>query len=178
MKYIALLRGINVGGNHKVEMKTLKRIFESLGFVNVSTYINSGNVIFDSNETQKNIEKKVFSSLKTEFTFEIPTLIKSETEIKQIANALPKQWKNDGNQRTDIAFLFAEIDSKKTIELLPLQKEFIDVRYTKGAIFWNLDKVNRYKSQLAKLVGHKLYQFMTLRNVNTVRYLAQNVSNH
>ena len=59
MKYIALLRGINVGGNNKVEMKKLKDVFEALGFKNVSTYINSGNVIFETNETEmvKIVEK-------------------------------------------------------------------------------------------------------------------------
>lgn len=53
MRYIALLRGINVGGNNKVSMGELKQAFESLGFTNVSTYINSGNVIFDSRETNE-----------------------------------------------------------------------------------------------------------------------------
>ena len=49
MKFIALLRGINVGGNNKVSMSELKVIFEQAGMQNVSTYINSGNVIFESN---------------------------------------------------------------------------------------------------------------------------------
>jgi uncharacterized protein (DUF1697 family) len=52
MKYIALLRGINVGGGHRVEMKKLKVIFEECGGFNVSTYINSGNVIFESKKSQ------------------------------------------------------------------------------------------------------------------------------
>ena len=51
MKYVALLRGINVGGNNRVPMAELKLCFEKMGFNNVVTYINSGNVIFESNQT-------------------------------------------------------------------------------------------------------------------------------
>ncbi|NLL75142.1 MAG: DUF1697 domain-containing protein, partial [Erysipelothrix sp.] len=50
MKYVALLRGINVGGKNKVDMKELKALFIDLGYTEVQTYINSGNVIFDTNQ--------------------------------------------------------------------------------------------------------------------------------
>ena len=67
MTYVALLRGINVGGNNKVEMARLKKVFESLGFINVRTYINSGNVIFDTDTTD--IVHAVNSTL---FKFRVP----------------------------------------------------------------------------------------------------------
>ncbi|MEZ4087642.1 MAG: DUF1697 domain-containing protein [Candidatus Gracilibacteria bacterium] len=172
MKYRALLRGINVGGNHKVEMKKLKTLFEALGCINVSTYINSGNVIFESKENQKNILKKVEDGLKQEFGFGIPILIKTEKEMKKIADSIPDNWQNDSAQRTDVAYLFPEIDSIKILNELPVKKEFIEVRYIKGAIYWNVKRENVYKSQLAKLISHKLYKSMTVRNVNTARYLA------
>jgi uncharacterized protein (DUF1697 family) len=69
MKYIALLRGINVGGNHKVEMKNLKALFESLGFSDVSTYINSGNVIFESNEERSVVLEKIITCFEKELIF-------------------------------------------------------------------------------------------------------------
>lgn len=174
MKYIALLRGINVGGNHKVEMKKLKILFESLGCINVLTYINSGNVIFESREDKINISKKVKDRLIKEFDFEIPILIKTEKEMKKIADAIPVGWQNDSTHKTDVAYLFPEIDSVKTIDELPVKKEFIEIRYVKGAIYWNIDRKNYNKSHLNKIIGHKLYQFMTIRNVNTARYLAGN----
>lgn len=175
MKYIALLRGINVGGNHKVDMKRLKTFFESLGCINVLTYINSGNIIFESREDQKNISKKVEEGLKKEFDFEIPLLIKTEKEIKKIADVIPAGWQNDSTHKTDVAYLFPEIDSKKTIDDLPIKKEFIDIRYVKGAIYWNIDRKDYNKSHLNKIIGYKSYQFMTVRNVNTARYLAGNI---
>lgn len=173
MKYVALLRGINVGGNHKVEMKKLKALFESLGFVNVSTYINSGNVIFEGNGKPWEICQTLELSFKKEFNFDIPTLVKTEKEIIDIMEAIPKTWENDTIERTDVAFLFPQFDSKNIIDELPVKKEFIDIRYVKGAIYWNVKRENVYKSQLVKLIGHKLYKSMTVRNINTVRVLGK-----
>lgn len=174
MQFIALLRGINVGGNQKIEMKKLKALFESQGFTNVSTYINSGNIFFDSNESPEILQKKIVASIKKEFGFDVPTLVKTKEEIKIIAAAIPKIWLNDTEQRTDVAYLFKEIDSKDTVDLLPIKKELINVRYAKGAIIWNVQRKNVTKSRLAKIISHKLYKFMTLRNVNTARFLAEN----
>ncbi len=172
MKFIALLRGINVGGNRKVNMKKLKELFERHGYTDVLTYINSGNVIFNSNKKSHYLRHEIEKKLKNEFGFEIPTLIKTEREMKSIINALPNDWGNDTTQRTDVAYLFPEIDSKKTIDELPVKKEFIDIRYTKGAIYWNIKRKNYNKSHLNKIISHKLYQFMTMRNINTARFLA------
>lgn len=172
MKYIALLRGINVGGNRKVEMKKLRTLFESFGYTKVSTYINSGNIIFESEDDQKTVLAKIIKAFEKTFDFEIPTLVKTEKEMKKIAKAIPEEWQNDDTQRTDVAYLFPEADSKKIIEELPLKKEFLEIRYIKGAIIWNIKRENVNKSQLAKLISHKLYQTMTIRNVNTARFLA------
>lgn len=172
MKYIALLRGINVGGNRKVEMKGLINLFESLGYANVTTYLNSGNVIFESDLKQEALQKEIPKALKKEFGFQIQTLIKNEKEVKKIAAAIPEEWENDSEQKTDIAYLFPEIDSKETLEELPIKKEFIDIRYVNGAIIWNVKKKEYNKSHLNKIISLKQYQLMTIRNVNTARYLA------
>lgn len=170
MKYIALLRGINVGGNRKVEMKKLKALFESLGYNNVSTYINSGNVIFEASKRPQ--QKKIGSDLEKEFGFAIQVLLKTEKEMQKIATAIPNDWHNNIAQKTDVAYLFKEVDYKKIIEELPIEKDFIDIRYVPGALFWNVKRKNYNKSHLNKLISHKAYKFMTLRNINTARYLA------
>lgn len=171
MQYVALLRGINVGGNHKIEMKRLRKIFESLGYINISTYLNSGNVIFETNK--KSILRDVSSALEKEFGFSVPILIKPIDEMRSISESIPKTWRNDAEQRTDVAYLFNEIDSKETIDEIPVKREYIDIRYTKGAIFWNLSRKNINKSQLSKLISHRLYKLMTMRNVNTARFLGK-----
>jgi len=111
--------------------------------------------------------------LKKEFDFEIPVLIKTEKEIKKIADAIPKNWQNDKQQRTDIAYLFKEFDYEKIVTELPFNKDVVDIRYVKGAVFWNLSRKDYNKSRLNKLIGRKFYKYMTLRNVNTARFLAK-----
>lgn len=172
MKYIALLRGINAGKNRRVEMKKLKLVFEAADCINVSTYINSGNVIFESDVAQDTIQLDLEKAIEKTFGFQVPTLIKTEKEILKIARAIPSDWQNDTKQRTDVAYLFKEIDSKNILNELPFQKEFIDVRYVTGAVIWNIDRENYNKSHLNKLIGHELYPYITMRNVNTARYLA------
>lgn len=153
-------------------MKDLKRIFESLNFEKVSTYINSGNIFFETEKEQKDLDQKVKEILKTEYALVIPTLIKTEEEIKYIANAIPEEWQNNSEEKTDVAYLFSEIDSEEILNELPFNREYIEVSYVKGALLWNVKRKNYNKSQLNKIIGHRLYQFMTVRNVNTARYLA------
>ncbi len=175
MKYIALLRGINVGKKNRIDMKRLKERFESLGYTNVSTYLNTGNVFFETERTRiDELRVTVEKAIKKKFGFDVPVLIKTEMEIKKIVEVIPKNWKNDSMQKSDVAYLFPEIDSEKTIDELPVKKKFMNIAYVKGAIYWNIDRKNYNKSHLNKIIGHKLYQLMTLRNINTVRKLSEN----
>lgn len=171
-KYIVLLRGINVGGNCKVEMKKLKKVLEDSGYKNVTTYINSGNVILESKKSLAVLEKEIFAILKKTFGFDIPVLVKTALVIKKIAKAIPEEWKNDDEYKTDVAYLFPEIDFVKTIEKLPIKKEYLEIRYQKGAIFWRVSRKDYHKSQLNKLASNSMYKLMTIRNVNTARHLA------
>ncbi|HPS31713.1 MAG TPA: DUF1697 domain-containing protein [bacterium] len=178
MKYIALLRGINVGTSVRVEMKRLRSLFESLGFLNVATYINSGNVIFESDLPKKSALSMIQAAIENEFGVEIPVIVKTQKEMAAIASAIPDEWRNDTEQKTDVAYLFDDIDSPEIIEKLPVKREFIDIRYVKGAIFWNVSRENYNRSHLNKIISHKLYRLMTVRNVNTARFLAGTGKNY
>lgn len=173
MLYVALLRGINVGGKHKVEMKKLKSLCESLGFVYVSTYINSGNLLFNSSENVDEVKKKLQKVLVKEFDFEIPLLVKTEKQIEKIATAIPEDWQNDTDYKVDVVYLFEDVDSKGIIDKLPFKREFVDMRYVEGAVFWKVKRSEYNKSQLNKIITSKLYKSMTVRNVNTARKLAE-----
>ena len=173
MKYAALLRGINVGGNNKVPMKQLIQLFEEAGFTNVSTYINSGNIFFESQKANKVAVLEVVSAtLRREFEFDIPVLVKSHEELVSIAAAIPTEWTNDDQQKTDIAYLFPEADNPQVLTQLPFDQQYINVLYVQGALIWNLHRDNYTKSKLNKIVGSKIYKLMTVRNVNTARRLA------
>lgn len=92
--------------------------------------------------------------------------------IRRIAAAVPDHWQNNSEQKTDVAYLFPEIDSEEIIDNLPVKREFIDILYVKGALIWNVRKSDYNRSRLNKIIGMKLYQQMTVRNVNTARFLA------
>ena len=93
MKYVVLLRGINVGGNNRVPKAEFKEILESLGFHDVVTYINSGNAVFSSDKEPQ--AGDVQAALEKHFGFAIPTLVLSAEKIKAIAAAIPLVWTND-----------------------------------------------------------------------------------
>jgi uncharacterized protein (DUF1697 family) len=171
MKYIALLRGINVGNSKRIDMKTLKTLFEGLSCSKVLTYINSGNVQFNTNETQDKIEEIIQRILKDSIGEDIKVLIKTKEQMMTIAEKIPNEWKNDEDQKTDVAYLFKSIDRKNIVDELPIKKEYINVLYVEGALIWNVKRKDYNKSQLKKIIGHKIYKEMTVRNVNTARYL-------
>lgn len=88
--YIALLRGINVGGHKKILMADLKLLFEKLNFKNAQTYIQSGNIIFKSSEENTEVvESKIKDQILSQYGFEVSVLVKTHSEIKSILNKCP-----------------------------------------------------------------------------------------
>lgn len=172
MRYVALLRGINVGGNRKVPMRELKAVFEDAGMSEVTTYINSGNVIFES----EGIESRELGSLLEEaieshFGFHVRVMLRSATEIRALFEALPDEWTNGLDSKCDVMFLAEEIDSADILGQLTIKPEIDDVLYVPGAILWRVDRDKVTRSGMLKLVGTKLYASMTVRNCNTARKL-------
>ncbi len=92
MKYAAFLRGINVGGSHKVKMADLKICLESLGLTEVKTYINSGNVLFNSSDQQTDLVDSIEAKLFATFGFKIPTIVRTQMELKTLLEALPEVY--------------------------------------------------------------------------------------
>ncbi len=171
MKYIVLLRKINVGTQNRIAKKALEMAFIGLHYENVSSYINSGNIIFSSTKSKNSLTREIGKMLDKLFGEPIQFLIKTKMELKKIADSIPKDWENDEEQKTDVAYLFDEVDNDNIIEKLPFKMAYVDVKYVKGALIWNLMRENQGKSQTTNLVGQKIYQYMTVRNVNTARYL-------
>lgn len=169
-KYVALLRGINVGGNCKVEMKKLKAVFEDLGFEHVVTYINSGNVIFESNQIE--IVTTIETALHKNFRFPMRVIIRDAKNIQKLCAVLPDKWTNDTEQKTDVLFLWDHYDNKKSIDLIKTT-DVDTLIYVPGAIIWNVTRTDYNKSGMHKFIGSAVYKHMTARNVNTVRKLGE-----
>lgn len=173
MKYVALLRGINVGGNNKVEMKKLKNVFEALGFKNVSTYINSGNVVFETNETEVvKIVEKIEQAILKKFKLTIRVVVRDAKNIAKVIKAIPKDWVNDKEQKSDVLFLWEEYCTKASLKLIKVNPKVDTLKYVEGAILWHVNKKDYGQSGMNKFIGTKVYKNMTARNVNTVKKLA------
>jgi uncharacterized protein (DUF1697 family) len=173
MVYVALLRGINVGGNSRVEMARLKTVFESLGFSNVTTYINSGNVIFSDHDLSTNkLADKIENAIEIEFSLKVPVVVRDLSNIQAVNKALPTSWTNDTTMKTDVMFLWDGYDSPEILKSLTIKPAIDDVKYVPGAILWRVDRKNVTKSGMLKIVGSELYKNMTVRNCNTLRRLA------
>ena len=96
MKYISLLRGINISGKNKIAMSELKKELEQGGYENVVTYLNSGNVIFTSNIKDKDsIRNQIQLMIKNKFNLEIPIYIMTLQELEELLNHRPEWWGKD-----------------------------------------------------------------------------------
>jgi uncharacterized protein (DUF1697 family) len=170
MVYIALLRGINVGGKNKIDMKLLKQTFERVGMNDVVTYINTGNIIFSySGISKSELPRILEEAIHHDFGLQIKVVIRSVEDVREIINAIPDTWKNDKEMTSDVLFLWDEIDDESVIENLVIKPNIDTVKYVPGAILWSVDKKNVTKSGKSKIVGSKIYKQVTIRNVNTTR---------
>lgn len=170
MVYIALLRGINVGGNNKIDMKMLKQTFERAGMKDVVTFINTGNIVFSyiglsKTELSPILEEAIYH----DFGLQIKVLIRNADDVRGIISAIPDTWKNDKEMSSDVWFLWDEIDDESILENLVIKPTIDTVKYVPGAILWSVDKKNATKSGKSKIIGTKIYKQITVRNVNTTR---------
>lgn len=174
MKYVALLRGINVGGNHTMPMATLRNVFEQLGFEDVTTYINSGNVLFSSISVPG--AGVIHAALEQTFGFSTPVLVLTGSQVASVAAAIPEDWQNDKTQKSDVLYLFPEVDDPAIMDLFSYNTAIETVTYVPGALLATISRDYQSKSCLLKLVGTPLYRHMTVRNITTARKLASLVS--
>ncbi|MUH34930.1 DUF1697 domain-containing protein [Zobellia amurskyensis] len=168
--YIALLRGINVSGQKKVPMAELRSILTEMDFLNVKTYIQSGNVVFQSEEDSTvTLEASIAENIKSTFGFDVPVLVKTKNQFKNIF---------EGNPYTDLDAM----GQKQVYFVLlknPAKQEFVEVfgseRYTNedfeitNNCVYLLCKAGYGRAKLNNnLIERKLKVEATTRNYNTM----------
>lgn len=122
MKYIALLRGINVGGHRIIPMAKLKSLFEAMGMQNVRTVIQSGNVLFDSAQNKREVRASIEKNLLAALTYEVTTLIRTVPEMKKIiAGCAFAKEHAKGKTKLYVAFLEKKPGKKEQAALLATQ---------------------------------------------------------
>ena len=170
MTYVALLRGINVGGKASIQMARLKLTFENLGFDNVKTFINSGNVIFTSDKKDSaQLVTLIEKAVKTDFGLAVPVTLRNINQMDVLMKELPEDWLNDNQTKCDVLFLWDEIDSPDALQFVQIKPEIEDLLYVPGALLWRIGREHINRGSMLKLVGTEPYKKMTIRNPNSVR---------
>ncbi len=171
MTYVALLRGINVGGNSLIKMADLKHEMEELGCTNVKTVIASGNVIFDSKISEKNITKKLEDGLFDAFEVDMKVVVRTMTEMHQVIKHAPKEWGKGKDIRRYIAFIRPPKKPKDVISEITLKEGIDSVESWDGVVYMTTKLSGITKSGFSKLAGKKIYKEITIRNYTTVKKL-------
>ena len=173
--YVTLLRGINVGGNNLIKMTALKQCFERAGFQNVITYIQSGNVIFDSAENNhEKLTLKIEKLLSQAFLYESRVVIRSFEEMRQIVSRAPREFgKDPAKFRYDVLFLKEPLSPKEALKEVGT-KDGVDQVYSgKNVLYFSRLIIKASQSHLARIVTRPVYRNMTIRNWNTTTKLLE-----
>lgn len=169
--FVALLRGVNVGGNNMISMSSLKKSFEEMGFAEVATYINSGNILFKTKENDaRKLEKKIEKMLLQDYDLDSKVVIRTLPEMAKLVKSLPKNW-NNADWRYNVMFLRHSIDSEKLLDDLPVKSDIEELVYRPGALLWSAKASEAARSNMVKIAARKIYKDMTVRNLNTTRKL-------
>ena len=168
MRYVALLRGINVGGKTLIRMADLKACVEALGFDDVSTFIASGNVLFASGERDRaKLETKIERAIEQRFRLPVKVVVLDRAAYARIVKAIPKKWIGDAGLRANVAFVGRGTDAKQVVRELRPDPAIEEVKAIDGAILWATKRAALDRSALRKLIGGRAYKELTVRNLNT-----------
>jgi len=172
MTYVALLRGVNVGGKGIVSMAAIKEALVALGLADVRTYINSGNVIFSTRASDaQRLTARIEKALEQHTGLAIKVLVMDHKTLKKVVDAIPRDWVDDKTMRTYILLLWKELDDRSILDRLPIKPGVDELRYTPGAVVWRVDRENVGRSQMSRIVGTPIYKKITIRRANTMRRL-------
>ena len=169
----AYLRGINVGGKNLIKMTELKACFEALGFKNVSTYIQSGNVIFSAEKSARTrLTSQVEEALSKTFNYKSRIVVRSYKEMKNIVAHAPKGFGSDpATYRYDVIFLKEPLTAAKAMKSVTT-KEGVDQAFAgKGVLYFSRLISKATQSHLTRIISMPVYQSMTIRNWNTTTKL-------
>ena len=172
-QYLALLRGINVGGKNIIKMVDLKAGFEKMGFSNVVTYIQSGNVMFQSGEKDKVVlTTKIEKGLSKRLNFDARIVVISQKELAAIVHAAPDGFgKDDKKFRYDVIFLKEPLTPKEAMKGMSIREGVDTAHAGKQALYFSRLISRASQSYLTKIIGMSVYQNMTIRNWNTTTKL-------
>ena len=171
--YLALLRGINVGGKNIIKMAELKACFENMGFADVATYIQSGNVMFrGSGKNHKNLMSEIERGLSKRFNYKSRVVVVSQNELEKVVKHAPKGFgKQSDKYRYDVMFLKEPLTAREAIKSVRTREGVDKADAGRGVIYFSRLIKRATQSYLPKIVQLPIYQQMTVRNWNTTTKL-------
>ncbi|MGD9492981.1 MAG: DUF1697 domain-containing protein [Bacteroidales bacterium] len=174
-RYVALLRGINVGGRNVIPMKELKSLFEQCGFSDVETYIQSGNVLFSCGISDASkIKKKIAINLRKYTAADIPVVLLTAEQLKEVVAYAPDWFGAEPEKyRYDIVFLASEIEAEALLPKISL-REGVDRAAAGNSVLYFSKLIEKAtQSRLSKIISLPEYRLMTVRNWNTTRKILE-----
>lgn len=174
MKYVALLRGINVSGKNMIKMETLRATFESLGFQDVKSYINSGNLVFETRKTDDGkLARIIHDAVQMDFGFDISVMVRPMDEVKQVAEWNPFDGQFESHKEVHVFFLNEELTDEQEAYLLEQGNENENFAIM-GRHVACLLKIHITDSAVGKgFIDKKLKVAATGRNWRTVTMIAE-----
>lgn len=177
MKYIVLLRGVNISGKNKVSMPKLKQLLEENNYQNVSTYLNSGNIIIESNISNKElIIENISEIIEINFNIKIPIYIMTVPELEDILNNSPSWWGTTNKEIYDnLIFIIPPTTYEEVYNTIGGPKENIDqIEEYHNTIFWSFVlKDYRKSTWWIKTASTSITNKITIRTANTMKKLLQ-----
>jgi uncharacterized protein (DUF1697 family) len=174
-RYIAFLRGINVGG-HQVKMDDLRTSFEELDFDNVATFIASGNVIFETGRAKPaTLTARIERQLRDSLGYEVPTFVRTDAELARIADHEPfADLEVAASDSSYVAFLYERPSAAAARKAVAMSNETDHVVVHDRELYWHI-RGRMADSTLGAPVFEKALGSVpaTVRNLNTVRRLAE-----
>ena len=175
-RYLALLRGINVGGHKRIKMDELRKAFEALGFQNVKTVLATGNVLFEASNTDLNaLVKTIEEKLNTTFHHKVPVILRTIQDIQNLVDSDPfKQTAVTPDTRLYVTFLSEIPKSKLKVPYESPDKGFRILRVSDGVVcsVLTLTPSNRTVDSM-KIIEKEFGKNITTRNWNTVSKFLQ-----
>lgn len=175
-RYIALLRGINISGKNKISMPELKKGFAELGFADVITHLNSGNIVFSSAASDENLmSNEIGSMIKARFGLDIPVLIILQERLKELLSDAPDWWGTDNKEIYDnIIFMMPALSWGEFCHSVGQPRdEYEKAHNWHSAIFWSFIRKDYQKTNWwAKTASSNISDRITIRTANTVKKIA------
>jgi uncharacterized protein (DUF1697 family) len=173
VRYVALLRGVNVGGKAIIRMGELRECAEGLGLEDVRTYIASGNLLFRSPERKASrLDDELERAIEDRLGLRVPVVVRSANEISRIAGRIPTAWIGASHLRVTVAFLLREANARRIAAGLKPREGVDEVTTAPGALIWAIRRDALTRTGL-RLIGTDSYRSMTLRNATTALKLAE-----